>query len=160
MWPNTRILDLLGIAHPIIQAPMAGSVGSELVIAVAGSGGLGSLPCAMLSPEQMRNEIGIIRQRTSRPINLNFFCHGTPEADDARMAAWRTRLGGYYGELGIEPETAPPTRIRRPFDSAACEIVEEFKPEVVSFHSTCRRRACWSAFERPARDHLLRDDSR
>jgi nitronate monooxygenase len=134
MWPNTRILDLLGLEHPIIQAPMAGSVGSELVIAVAESGGLGSLPCAMLSTEQMRSEIGIIRERTSRPINLNFFCHETPEVDDARIAAWRTRLGGYCDELGIELETAPPTGMRSPFDSAACEIVEEFKPEVVSFH--------------------------
>lgn len=134
MWPDKRILDLMGIEHPIIQAPMAGSVGSELVIAVSESGGLGSLPCAMLSPEQMRTELGVIRQRTSRPINLNFFCHTPPAEDAQRMRAWKQRLGGYYAELGLDPEVEPPASIRLPFDSAACEVVEEFKPEVVSFH--------------------------
>ena len=78
MWADRRIQDLFGVDLPIIQAPMAGSLGSEMVIAVSEAGGLGSLPCAMLSPEQMRTELGIIRQRTSRPINLNFFCHNPP----------------------------------------------------------------------------------
>jgi nitronate monooxygenase len=134
MWPNTRVLDLLGVEHPIIQAPMAGSVGSELVIAVAESGGLGSLPCAMLTPEQMRTELGIIQQRTSRPINLNFFCHTPPNEDAQRMRAWKKRLGGYYAELGLDPNAEPASVNRAPFNDAACEIVEEFKPEVVSFH--------------------------
>ncbi len=134
MWLDTRVLDLLGIQHPIIQAPMAGSVGSELVIAVAESGGLGSLPCAMLSPEQMRNEIGIIRQRTSRPINLNFFCHTPPSEDAQRIRAWKQRLGAYFTELGLDPEAEPAGVNRAPFNDAACDVVEEFKPEVVSFH--------------------------
>jgi nitronate monooxygenase len=55
MWPDRRIQDLFGIELPILQAPMAGSVGSEMAIAVSEAGGLGALPCAMLSPEQMRN---------------------------------------------------------------------------------------------------------
>lgn len=134
MWPNTRIIDLLGIRHPIIQAPMAGSVGSELVVAVSESGGLGSLPCAMLDAEQMRRELGIIRQRTARPINLNFFCHESASPDAERMAAWTQRLASYYSELGLDPATPPPNVIRSPFDSAACDLVEEFRPEVVSFH--------------------------
>jgi nitronate monooxygenase len=91
MWPDQRIQDLFGIELPIIQAPMAGSVGSEMVIAVSEAGGLGSLPCAMLSLEQMRAEIGIIRQRTSRPVNLNFFCHRPPERDLARELLPRIR---------------------------------------------------------------------
>lgn len=134
MWPNTRILDLLGVEHPIIQAPMAGSVGPELVIAVSESGGLGSLPCAMLSPEQMRTELGIIRQRSSRPINLNFFCHTPPHEDVQRTRAWRQRLGGYYAELGLDVDVELSSVNRAPFNDSACEVVEEFKPEVVSFH--------------------------
>jgi nitronate monooxygenase len=134
MWPDKRILDLMGIEHPIIQAPMAGSVGSELVIAVSESGGLGSLPCAMLNPEQMRMELGIIRQRTSRPINVNFFCHTPPKEDAQRMTAWKQRLDGYYAELGLDTGAKPPNANRAPFDEAACDVVEEFEPEVVSFH--------------------------
>ncbi|MXQ14542.1 NAD(P)H-dependent flavin oxidoreductase [Microvirga makkahensis] len=134
MWPDRRIQNLFGIELPIIQAPMAGSVGSEMVVAVSEAGGLGSLPCAMLSPEQMRNELGIIRQRTSRPINLNFFCHQPPQADPARETAWRQRLEGFSVELGLDPKAPVPAAARVPFDSAMCDLVEEFKPEVVSFH--------------------------
>jgi nitronate monooxygenase len=134
MWPDHRIQALFGVELPIIQAPMAGSVGSEMVIAVCEVGGLGSLPCAMLSPEQIRNELGIIRQRTSRPINLNFFCHQLPQVDPAFEAAWKRRLESYYTELGLDPHSAVPGATRAPFDSAMCDLVEEFLPAVVSFH--------------------------
>jgi nitronate monooxygenase len=134
MWPDRRILDLLGIALPIIQAPMAGSTGSEIAIAVSEAGGLGSLPCAMLSVEQARNELGIIRQRTSRPINVNFFCHRPPAANPAREAAWKTQLHGYYAELGLDPDAPAAGANRAPFDDAMCDLVAEMKPEVVSFH--------------------------
>jgi nitronate monooxygenase len=134
MWPDHRVRDLFNIELPIIQAPMAGSVGSEMVIAVSEAGGLGSLPCAMLSPEQMRNELGIIRQRTSLPINLNFFCHQPPQADSARENAWKQRLASYYFELGLDPQAPVPAAARAPFGSTLCDLVEEFAPEVVSFH--------------------------
>src|SRR5215207_7295948 len=141
MWPDHRIQDLFGIELPIIQAPMAGSVGSEMVVAVSEAGGLGSLPCAMLSPEQMRNEFGIIRQRTSRPINLNFFCHQTPQANPAGEGAWKQRLESYYIELGLDPQAPIPAAARAPFDSTMCALVEEFTPEVVSFHFGLPERA-------------------
>jgi nitronate monooxygenase len=113
---------------------MAGSVTSEMVIAVSEAGGLGSLPCAMLSRDQMRAELGIIRQRTSRPINVNFFCHREPATDTNRDATWRKKLAAYYRELGLDPDAPVPAANRAPFDDAACEVVEEFTPEVVSFH--------------------------
>jgi nitronate monooxygenase len=141
MWPDRRIQDLFGIELPILQAPMAGSVGSEMAIAVSEAGGLGSLPCAMLNPEQMRNELGIIRQRTSRPINLNFFCHQPSQADRAREDAWKQRLASYYVELGLDPQAPVPAAARAPFDSTMCDLVEEFLPEVVSFHFGLPERA-------------------
>jgi nitronate monooxygenase len=113
---------------------MAGAVLSDMVIAVSEAGGLGSLPCAMLSPDQMRAELTTIRQRTSRPINVNFFCHRPPKIDEGRETAWRQRLVSYYAELGLDPEGSIPTSSRTPFDSAACDLMLEFKPEVVSFH--------------------------
>ncbi|WP_406858538.1 nitronate monooxygenase [Alsobacter sp. KACC 23698] len=134
MWPNRRFLDIVDIDLPIIQAPMAGSVTSEMVIAVSEAGGLGSLPCAMLTPDQMRAELGVIRQRTSRPLNLNFFCHRQPAPDPSRESAWKQRLSAYYRELGLDPKTPVAAVNRAPFDEAACEVVEEFKPQVVSFH--------------------------
>jgi nitronate monooxygenase len=134
MWPDRRIQDLLGIEFPIIQAPMAGPVFSDMVIEVAEAGGLGSLPCATLSVEQVRSELGIIRQRTAKPINLNFFCHGPPVPDAAREAKWRKRLEPFYREVGLDPDGPVPVSNRAPFDDTLCALVEEFRPEVVSFH--------------------------
>jgi nitronate monooxygenase len=131
---DSRIEELFGIDLPIIQAPMAGAQGSAMAIAVSNAGGLGSLPGALLTHEQMRTELGIIRQQTSKPINLNFFCHTPPAPDAARETGWRTRLAGYYGEFGIDPAAPIPSSNRAPFDEAFCAIVEEFRPEVVSFH--------------------------
>jgi len=95
----------------------------------------------MLSPEQMRNELGIIRQRTSRPINLNFYCHQPPQADPARENAWKQRLESYYIELGLDPQAPIPAAARAPFDSTMCDLVEEFTPEIVSFHFGLPERA-------------------
>jgi len=134
MWRDRRVLDLFGINLPILLAPMAGAGGAELAIAVAEAGGLGSLPCAMLSPDQIRNELGIIRQRVSAPINLNFFCHRQPEPHPAAEAVWRGRLAPYYAEFGLDPNATPAGVGRNPFNEEACGIVEEYRPEIVSFH--------------------------
>ena len=133
-WPDPRIQDLLKIQFPIIQAPMAGAMDSELVIAVSQAGGLGSLPCAMLTPDQIRSELKTIRAKTSNPINLNFFCHQPPTPNPLREQAWKERLSIYYREVGLDPDTPVPSASRAPFDSAACNVVEDCKPEVVSFH--------------------------
>ena len=84
MWPDRRLLDLLGIEFPIIQAPMAGANGSAMAIGVAEAGGLGSLPCAMLDTARVRAEIGVLRQGTAKPINVNFFCHSPANPDPGR----------------------------------------------------------------------------
>ena len=134
MWPDRRIQDLFGVELPIIQAPMAGPVLADMVVAVAEAGGLGSLPCALLSPDQFRTQLGIVRQRTEKPVNVNFFCHTPPRPDPDREAAWRRRLHNYYVELGIDLLAPVPASNRTPFDGELCELVEEFRPEIVSFH--------------------------
>ena len=133
-WTDRRILDLFKIEIPIIAAPMAGPGTAALATAVAEAGGLGSLPCAQLSGNEIRAAFEAIRRGTSHPINLNFFCHTPPVPDPERESLWRTRLRPYYVEFGLDPDAplAPPSR--KPFDTEACALVEEFKPEVVSFH--------------------------
>ncbi|MDA5193515.1 NAD(P)H-dependent flavin oxidoreductase [Govanella unica] len=134
MWPDRRILDLLGIELPILQAPMAGSNGSRLAIAVAGAGGLGAIPCALLGADKIRGEVGLFRAAVSAPINLNFFCHQTPAEDPARAALWRGRLAPYYAELGLDVEAPMTAANRAPFDATFAALIEELRPEVVSFH--------------------------
>ena len=126
--------ELLGVELPIIQAPMAGVQGSELAVAVSNAGGLGSLPCAMLSPEAMREELVAITAGTSKPFNVNFFCHTPPQPDAEREAMWRQTLSPYYAEWGIDVAAIPTGPGRAPFSEAAADVLEAFKPAVVSFH--------------------------
>lgn len=125
---------MVGMELPIIQAPMAGPVFAELVVAVSEAGGLGSLPCATMTAELARSELARIRERTSRPINVNFFCHDQPADEPGRDTAWRRALEPYYREFGLDPEAPFASSSRNPFDDEFCGLVEEFRPEVVSFH--------------------------
>ena len=129
-----NIQQLFGIDFPIIQAPMAGVQTSALVIAVSNAGGLGSLPCAMLTPELLQSELATIRLATTRPYNINFFCHVPPVPDPAREAQWRAALAPYYAELGIDPDGVPTGSGRAPFSNDIADIIEPFKPPVISFH--------------------------
>ncbi len=113
---------------------MAGAIDFELAAAVAEAGGLASLPFAMLNADQAREQIAKFRARTRKPVNVNFFCHTPPQLNDAREVRWREALKPYYEELGIDPSAPIPTSMRMPFDAAFCDMVEETKPEVVSFH--------------------------
>ncbi len=130
----TSIEALLGIERPIIQAPMAGVQGSALAIAVSNAGGLGSLPCALLSLDAMRAELSAIARGTTRPYNVNFFCHTSPAPDPAREQAWLSRLRRYYEELGVELPDGAASPGRAPFSRDAADVLSEFKPPVVSFH--------------------------
>ena len=123
-----------GIEVPVIQAPMAGVQAGALAAAVSEAGGLGSLPCALLAPEAMRRELELVRARTRKPFNVNFFCHAPPPEDAAREAAWRGALGAYYRELGIDPATIPAGPGRAPFTAESADILEAYEPAVVSFH--------------------------
>ena len=126
--------QLLGIEIPIIQAPMAGVQGSALAVAVSNAGGLGSLPCAMLGLDAMRNELAAIKAQTSKPFNVNFFCHAPPTPNAGREAAWRVMLAPYYKEHGIDAARVPVGPGRSPFTAQAADVLGEFKPAVVSFH--------------------------
>jgi nitronate monooxygenase len=126
--------ELFGIRLPVVQAPMAGSQGSALAIAVSNAGGLGSLPCATLTPDGMRVELQAIRAATDQPFNVNFFCHTPPAADARREEAWRQLLSPYFREYGVDPSEGSSGAARAPFSAAAADVLEQFKPKVVSFH--------------------------
>jgi nitronate monooxygenase len=125
--------EQLGVDLPVIQAPMAGAQDVALAAAVGNAGGLGSLPAAMLTPDELRAQIGALRALTAAPFNVNFFCHVSPAPQPEVQRRWRERLRPYYDELGLVPDaSASPTR--RPFDEPMACVVEELRPRVVSFH--------------------------
>jgi nitronate monooxygenase len=129
-----KLTELLGIELPIIQAPMASAQGSAMAIAVSNAGGLGSMPCAMLTAEGLRKELESIKTQTNKPFNVNFFCHAAPVVDTARESAWRVMLTPYYKQYGIDPADTPAGPGRTPFSAEFADILEEHPPAVVSFH--------------------------
>jgi nitronate monooxygenase len=87
MWPDRRLIDLLGIEHPLALAPMAGLGTVELAAAVCAGGGLGSRGCVGLRPELVIEAVDKRRTLTSNPINTNFFCHSAAPTHRARSGA-------------------------------------------------------------------------
>lgn len=126
--------SFLGTTLPLIQAPMAGVQGHALAAAVCNAGGLGSIPAAMLSQEALEKELTQLTALTDKPYNVNFFCHTPPEPDPAREAQWQQTLQPYYTELGLSLAGIAPGPGRTPFSEQAADVVEAFKPAVMSFH--------------------------
>ena len=129
-WPDSRFLALSGAALPIVQAPMAGAGGTALAIAAIKGGAVGSLPCGMLTPDEVRAQVAAVRAGAQGPLNLNFFCHAMPEGVDD--SAWRALLAPYYAEYGVQPDNGGAMRL--PFDARMCAAVEGVRPELVSYH--------------------------
>ena len=124
----------LNVDRLLLQAPMAGSQGSALALAVCQAGGIGALPAALLTPEALVQELTTLSQGTSRPWNVNFFCHTPPTPDTAREARWREVLAPFYAEAGLDIAAVPAGAGRVPFSHAVADLVEPFRPPIVSFH--------------------------
>ena len=143
--PQQHFLSLFKLGLPLIQAPMAGVQDHRLAVAVSNAGGLGSLPAAMLSLEALKAELTQLSAKTDKPYNVNFFCHTPPAFSEAREATWRATLKPYYDELGLDTNNIPTGPGRAPFTHEVADVLEAFKPPVVSFH-----------FGLPAADLLVR----
>lgn len=126
--------EFLGIEFPIIQAPMAGVQDHNLTVAVSNAGGMGSLPCAMMSAEIIRSEVAAIREQTHNPYNLNFFCHTPSDYDKHRDALWREELTPYFTEFNIDADDVSSGPSRAPFSYDIADSLETIEPKVISFH--------------------------
>lgn len=124
-WPEAAL--------PLVQAPMAGSQDARLAVAVAKAGALGSVPAAMLDAAGLQRQLQAVHD-AGQVCNVNFFAHTPPAEDAARDARWRQRLAPYAAERGLDLASAPPGATRRPFGPEAAEVLEQFRPPVVSFH--------------------------
>lgn len=129
----TTLASLFGSGLPLIQAPMAGVQDERLAIAAARAGALGSLPCAMLDRTQLETALRTFAA-WAQPINLNFFCHPMAEPDPGEAQRWHDALVPYYDEYGIAPPAPSTTGARRPLDAATVDLLEAFRPRIVSFH--------------------------
>lgn len=132
---TARLLDLLQIDTPILQAPMAGVSTPEMAAAVSNAGALGSLGVGAVSAASAREMISTFRARSSRSLHVNVFCHAPAKVDAERQARWTSRLRSEFASLGAEPPTTL-REIYRSFveDDEMFGMLLTEKPEVVSFH--------------------------
>jgi nitronate monooxygenase len=124
----------LGMRYPIIQAPMAGVQNSTLAMAATRAGALGSLPAAMLSGAELRQELSRLAASGPGPYNINFFCHRQHELEPAAAQRWRQVLSPYYTEFGVDAAAPSLAPARAPFNDEHAALLAEFRPAVVSFH--------------------------
>ncbi len=130
-----RITELLGIQHPIIQAPMVGVSTPALAAAVSNAGGLGSIGLGASNAAQARALLEQTRALTDKPLNLNLFCHRPAQADAEREAAWLEHLRPLFAEFDAQPPQRI-TEIYRSFldDPEMLAFLLDARPAVVSFH--------------------------
>jgi nitronate monooxygenase len=133
MWPRTDFLDLVGITHPVIQAPMSGFTPPALAAAVSNAGALGSIGCATLPPVAVREQVAILREATNRPFNVNFFVHARPRANPQAIASVQAKLAPYFDEFELGP-VPEPKELFPTFDEERLDLVLALRPRVVSFH--------------------------
>ena len=133
MWPRSDLLDLLGINHPIIQAPMSGFTDPSLAGAVSNAGALGSLGCGTLPNNAVREQVEELRRATNRPFNLNFFAHPEPFIDPEVARRVGKRLGRYYEEFGLGTVPTPSDPLPH-LDDERLQLIIDLRPRVVSFH--------------------------
>ena len=129
MWPRTDLLDLLGITHPIIQAPMSGFSAPALVAAVSNAGALGSVGCATLPTQTTRDLIEELRRASNRPFNLNFFVHPVPNIDARAAGRVRERLSAYYDEFGLGAVPEPSDQFPH-LDEERLQMLLDLRPPV------------------------------
>lgn len=137
MWPTTRLLDLLGIQHPIILAPMAGETNPALVAAVSNAGGLGGLGCAKMSGPDLHAAAIEIRSLTEKPFNFNFFAHPASVGETDLNDEFYPLISSIYQQqnLGMPPKsTSAKLCVHRAFDNEQFSALLEIKPAVISFH--------------------------
>ena len=128
------LCEMLGIKLPILQSPMAGVQGPRLAAAVSGAGGLGAIPAAAYSPETLSKALMELQAQSTQPYNLNFFCHSPPQEDIGPDSAWFRQLQPEYRQWGIDPAHIPTPSGYLPFNQTLAEVLDSFRPAVVSFH--------------------------
>jgi nitronate monooxygenase len=132
---HNPLLALLDIEKPIILAPMAGVNTPALTAAVSNAGGLGSYGVGAMNADAARKTISEIRALTTKPFNINVFCHAPATENEAIERKWIEWLAPHFGKFGA----TPPARLKEIYksfvvDEAMANVLLEEKPAVVSFH--------------------------
>lgn len=122
---RTRITEMLGIEHPIVQGGMMNVGYAELAAAVSNAGGLGIITAlTQPTPEALRDEIERTKAMTSKPFGVNMTIFPTVNSPDYKAYAQAIIDGGVK-----IVETAGTQAVR--------EIWEMLKPHGVTILHKC-----------------------
>jgi nitronate monooxygenase len=125
-------LRRLGIEHPILLAPMAGSGGTpELAAVVSNAGGLGAWGGGYAKPDEIAAAIRRIRQLTSRPFSINLFAGGYESDRKVDPQPMLDIMRQVHARLGLPPPVLPPVP-SNPFEEQLAVVLDE-RPPVFSF---------------------------
>lgn len=121
---STALMVRLGIAHPIIQAPMGGGATTpEMVAEVSEAGALGFIGAPYLSAEQIAETARAVRERTSRPFGINLFVPVPPSQPRDDLHPAFDALAPYHAELRMPPPVLP-ARLIQDFDGQMAAALE------------------------------------
>ncbi|MDF0599817.1 nitronate monooxygenase [Psychromarinibacter sp. C21-152] len=134
MWPDPRLCELFGIAHPILQSPMVGSDSPDLAAAVGAAGGLGAMGTGMLDGDAVTGMVERYRGLSNRPVNLNFFAHAGGAQDAQAVARAVEKLRPWYDRYGLGAPPAELPDVPPGFGPERLELTLRLRPAVASFH--------------------------
>ncbi|RDJ00039.1 nitronate monooxygenase [Dyella solisilvae] len=129
----SRFLARLGVAQPLVLAPMSGASTPALVAAVSNAGGLGSHGVGYLAPQAILDEAAKIRALTDRPFALNLFVLPDEfEEDEEAIAFARATLDALMEREGLAVRTSRPERWAPRFSEQFAALCEA-RPAAASF---------------------------
>ncbi|MEX2501574.1 MAG: nitronate monooxygenase, partial [Trueperaceae bacterium] len=129
---RTAVTERLGIATPIVQAPMGGGPGTvELAAAASNAGALGSLAGGYLTADDLRVHLQALRTATDNPFAVNIFVPERIRVDPTTVASVQDVLEPYRVELGLPARTEPPP-VQDAF-AAQIDVLLDAPSPVVSF---------------------------
>ncbi|EJF88650.1 NAD(P)H-dependent flavin oxidoreductase [Bartonella tamiae] len=130
-----NFLETFNLEIPLIQAPMAGVSTPKLSAAVCNAGAIGSLGLGASTVEKAHETIKALKAKTSRPFNLNFFCHHTFAPSKDQEEKWLKKLEPLFNKH----DSKSPLELKKIYESfynndALLKLIIEEKPAIVSFH--------------------------
>lgn len=132
---SNPLLERLCIAHPLLQAPMAGVSTPALAAAVSDAGALGAIGIGASAIDAARTMIEDTRALTDAPFNVNVFCHAPARRDAARETAWIARLAPEFDALGAPvPDALHEIYPSFRGNDAMLALLLALRPAVVSMH--------------------------
>ncbi len=124
----TGFAESLGLAIPIMLAPMAGACPPALSVAVSRAGGMGACGAVLMQPDEIRRWVEDFRERGGRALQINVW---TPDPKPVRNAAHEKNVRAFVSQWGPEVPESAGDAIPPDF-TAQFDAMLALRPDVIS----------------------------